>query len=256
MRDQLRRAAIRNRARLAPFIGLFKAIERYRAERRLRIRHPGARMIAPGDLDREIYGSSLGQDRFAIESFPPGFSGVFLDIGCNHPVVGNNSWSLERAGWTGYAFDPQSRFRQDWAECRRTPFFQAAIGATPGVADFVEFEVREGWEHVLSGFLETADRVQLEARPHRVVKVRTGPVASFVPELRAVDLALIDVEGAENAVLDGLGSIRPGLIIIENNRVPGGDEDLRSRLIGNGYEFVARLGHVDDAFLAGEQGTA
>ena len=43
------------------------------------------------------------QDKFAYYLIGP--EGVFLDIGCYNPVIGNNTKGLEEAGWTGLLFD-------------------------------------------------------------------------------------------------------------------------------------------------------
>lgn len=45
--------------------------------------------------------SQAGQDRFVWEVLGPRDHGTFLDIGANHPVEKNNTWALERMGWTG-----------------------------------------------------------------------------------------------------------------------------------------------------------
>lgn len=65
-----------------------------------------------------------------------------------------------------------------------------------------------------------------------------------------VDFLSIDVEGYEQHVLQGIDfekiSIR--CIVIENNRIRRGDDALRSMIIQNGYDYVARLG-CDDVFV-------
>lgn len=54
------------------------------------------------------------QDRFAY--YLIGKKGTFLDIGCNHPMQGNNTKALEEAGWSGLLFD----IREKWVDlCRQ-----------------------------------------------------------------------------------------------------------------------------------------
>ena len=64
---------------------------------------------------------------------------------------------------------------------------------------------------------------------------------------------MIDVEGAEREVLEGirLDSVRPRWILIENNRRPGGDGALRRDILADGYRMVARLGSADASTRAG-----
>ncbi len=54
------------------------------------------------------------QDRFAY--YLIGQRGTFLDIGCYHPIMWNNTYALEEAGWTGLLFD----IKEDWVELCRT----------------------------------------------------------------------------------------------------------------------------------------
>lgn len=48
--------------------------------------------------------SQVGQDCFAW-GMNGGRPGTFLDIGCGHPATYNNSYGLEKAGWTGVCID-------------------------------------------------------------------------------------------------------------------------------------------------------
>ncbi len=249
--DRARSFVMRYGDRVRPLIDIAKRARNRRADRRVADRYPGLVLTSYSAQDIERVGgtSAYGQDVFVLDELAPeGFQGVFLDIGCNAPRISNNSYALEQAGWTGYAFDPQGRFADAWQAERETPFIQAAISAEDGVAQFVEFDVVKGWEHELSGFLSAADPVHLEAMPHRIVEVPTSPIRSLVPDPETVDLALIDVEGAEMLVLDGLQGISPRWFIIENNRVTGGDDAIRDRLIAQGYALVARIGSTDDVF--------
>lgn len=47
--------------------------------------------------------SQAGQDAWVHSLL--GDSGTFLDIGCNHPIIISNTYSLERLGWTGFLLD-------------------------------------------------------------------------------------------------------------------------------------------------------
>jgi hypothetical protein len=49
--------------------------------------------------------AQAGQDIFAFLRNNSRSSGVFLDIGCNHPTENNNTYALELAGWTGLNVD-------------------------------------------------------------------------------------------------------------------------------------------------------
>ena len=49
------------------------------------------------------YYSQLGQDVFVLNLL--GKNGIYLEIGCEDPVVINNTYLLEKKGWTGLSVD-------------------------------------------------------------------------------------------------------------------------------------------------------
>lgn len=252
----LKSLVIRHRSRMLGPIRAVKSLQAARSAQHLVRRYPGVEIVDyPTELlERrrdEGFRSQHGQDIFLDALLKPATTpGVFIDIGCNHPLEGSNSAWFESCGWTGHAFDPQARFADDWASLRRTPFVGAAISRDIAERDFVDFTVREGWEHVLSGFSDCVSPAHVRAMPHRVRRVPSGPLRHFLPDLRHVDLMLIDVEGAENEVLDGIGfeELLPRWLMIENDKEPGGSDALRGRILAAGYGYIARIGGTDDLF--------
>lgn len=60
--------------------------------------------------------SQAGQDLFVDAVLNGRRNGVYLDIGCNHPILNSNTYALEtELGWTGWLFDSNSQYI---AECR------------------------------------------------------------------------------------------------------------------------------------------
>ncbi|MEM9267314.1 MAG: FkbM family methyltransferase [Pseudomonadota bacterium] len=203
------------------------------------------------NLRAQGWGSQYGQDHYLLtQVFANQDKGTFVEIGANHPVANNNSHAFEARGWTGYAFDPLSRFEDNWASTRQTPFFRAAVSPDIGTRDFTEFEDCEGWEHQISGFADMTRPEDLEHFSHKTYPVPCGPISHFVPDLGDVTLALIDVEGAELIVLDALELNRRRVhwILIENMRQIGGDPRVRDKLIPLGYRLRARIAATDDLF--------
>ena len=159
----------------------------------------------------------------------------------------------------------RSKREHHWCECGATLDDNTILRAASNIAqfrvgafisrdfaqcDFVDFTVREGWEHILSGFSDCLSPAHVRAMPHRVRQVRTSPLRHFLPDLRHVDLMLVDVEGAENEVLDGIGfeDLLPRWLMIENDKEPGGSDALRGRILAAGYGYIARIGGTDDLF--------
>jgi hypothetical protein len=72
-----------------------------------------------------VFESQAGQDRFVYGIAVAGegrTSGTFLDIGCNDPVMRNNTYALEQAGWTGLLIDCEPLWAAAIKEKRRSPF--------------------------------------------------------------------------------------------------------------------------------------
>ena len=70
--------------------------------------------------------SQAGQDRFVFELL--GSTGTFLDVGCNHPTVINNTYALEQQGWHGLLLDNEPTLRPLIEPQRTSPFHCADTG--------------------------------------------------------------------------------------------------------------------------------
>jgi FkbM family methyltransferase len=195
--------------------------------------------------------SQIGQDYFLWSRFlaalPPG---RFVDIGANRPVADNNSYFLEQQGWSGYAFDPLRALAEEWRQQRTATFVNAAVARRAETRNFMAVSGPAGWEHQLSafeGFVRPDDVAihQTEVYPVRCAPLRDLVAADFTP-----DLVLIDVEGAELVVIDGLDlpTLRPQFVLCENAHVIGGDPAIRGKIEAAGYLLVARIGANDDVF--------
>ncbi len=69
--------------------------------------------------------SQAKQDEWVLSLFPKEYKGTFLDIGCNDPVIINNTLLLEERGWSGFAFDKED-YKKAW-QIRNTPFIQTDV---------------------------------------------------------------------------------------------------------------------------------
>jgi hypothetical protein len=66
------------------------------------------------------------QDEFAYNLFGGKTGGTFIDLACANPIIGNNTYSLEKyCGWTGWCFDiVDVESRDQWSSKRQTKFHQ------------------------------------------------------------------------------------------------------------------------------------
>lgn len=72
--------------------------------------------------------SQAAQDRFAYEII--GDTGTYLEIGANAPVAINNTYGLERLGWTGLSVDNSGESMEAF-ERERKNFFYLTDAAAP-----------------------------------------------------------------------------------------------------------------------------
>jgi hypothetical protein len=81
------------------------------------------------------------QDEFIYNLFNGKQNGFFLDIACGNPVVGNNTYTLEKfCNWKGFCFD-NGRIT-NWAEWRTSPFIM--LNATSNdLTDFLICNIPE-----------------------------------------------------------------------------------------------------------------
>lgn len=162
----------------------------------------------------------------------------------------SNSLFLEEKGWGGIAFDPLSIMEGRWRQERKAAFHRVAIGSQRRDVEFVEIIPKDGWENALSGFREFVRQEDVQMYGSREYLVRTAPLGDFVEEDQGIDVIMIDVEGAESVVLDGIDFelLGPTHMIIENISRIGGGESIRELLTARGYTLVARIGGSDDIF--------
>jgi len=188
------------------------------------------------------FSSQYGQDWYvATQVFPGKKDGLFIDVGANHPTHINNTLYFEKIGWRGFAFEPQTHFADLWKQARTTPCLPYVIGAEKKVVNFNLCE-----SDVLSSVVECDPSMKGSMSAEQV------RLDDFLLErgISRVDFISIDVEGYEMQVLQGIDftKINVGCIVIENNRVRRGDDEMRQIIMKSGFNFVARLG-CDDVFV-------
>jgi FkbM family methyltransferase len=136
-------------------------------------------------MPTEGYYSQRGQDWFvATRLYPDEKQGFFVDIGANHPTFISNSLWFEKQGWTGLAFEPQSKLCSLWKETRNTPCFPWAIGPEESEISFSCVNTDE-WQHALASVsaLERDDKAWYGGAAIERVLVRQRRLDNILQEL-------------------------------------------------------------------------
>lgn len=175
--------------------------------------------------------------------FPDLTTGVFVDVGANHPIEINNTYVFEKKGWKGIAFEPQKELALLWLEARVTPCLSYVLG---DVEKEVVFEFNPE-AHTLSSVsaMDETPRSTNTAIYHQ----RRLDSVLIEAGITHVDFLSIDVEGYEKQVLSGIdfSKIDVTCLILENDEIKLGDDSLRMYMRNCDFRHVARLGG-DDVF--------
>ncbi len=49
--------------------------------------------------------SQLGEEKYILDGFPKNYVGKYLDLGCYHPTKHNNTYLMNKKGWSGINID-------------------------------------------------------------------------------------------------------------------------------------------------------
>lgn len=208
-------------------------------------------------IESKGFRSQYGQDHLLVEhGLIPDKAGTFIDIGCNHPVEGSNSFYFERfCGFKGIAIDPLGNFKDAWAKDRPgTVFVKSFVSDSNDDLDFVEVSGNLGWEDKLSGAAETVrlSGKSVKAKTSKIQPARLRDILSDNNFDFGVSVLFVDVEGHELNVLKSAdwSQNKPGSIVIENTGSLKTQETLRQFISQKGYTFLARLDIADDVWIS------
>ena len=161
------------------------------------------------------------QDEFVYNIFRGKKDGVFLDISCGNPIIGSNSYTLEKyCNWSGYGFDIYDVNKAyGWNEKRNAKFVQMDVTSEqmtewlktniPAdlVIDYISLDV-DSWGKNLA--LETLRRV-LDAGVKFKAMTFEHEYHGFGPEIRDEQRRLLTAQGMEMLFEDNkLWSMPPG----------------------------------------------
>lgn len=197
---------------------------------------------------RESYGQ-LGEDiaiRHILENDFKLFKGVYLDVGCNHPIVFSNTFSLYLNNWTGVVVD----LNKDLIDLHRKER-KKDVQINEAISDKNEnVKVFEFDSHLINSidpafYEKFKETNELVSEPKTVTTVTLNQILEQ-NNITSIDLLCIDVEGHDLQVLKSidLKKYRPKLIVIEMHGFTFEniqENEIYCHLKANNYHFSGYL---------------
>ena len=145
------------------------------------------------------------------------FNGVYIDVGCNHPIVGNNTFLLYQKGWSGINIDLDSH------NIKMFNYFRPKDYNPNSAVSNAEEEVNLFYYHERSSINTISNEVHYsrKKKAKEIKKIRSTTLDSVIVNSpysnKKINFLSIDVEGNELNVLKGfdLKKYYPEVIVIE-----------------------------------------
>lgn len=156
-----------------------------------------------------------------IEYFPADYKGVLLEVGAAHPTMASISFPFRSLGWDVISVEPNPEFMNNFNELNLPLLGYAACAEDKGKTTFKispnsfscsALEIKENYV----GFMDWTDS------HYRTIEVEALKLNTILqrhhPDLKNIDILLVDVEGWELEVLDGfdLEKFNPKIVCLEN----------------------------------------
>ena len=161
---------------------------------------------------RIIY-ANWGVDIIVDAIFKNKNKGIYIDIGCHHPLINNNTYILYKRGWSGINIDLDFSSIEMFNYFRPNDFnYKVALSSQKGEADLFFFHNRAPKNTLNKTNGKGAKLVK---------KIKTDTLDNIIKHsklsIKGIDFLSIDVEGNELEVLKGLNikKYKPKVIVLE-----------------------------------------
>jgi FkbM family methyltransferase len=163
--------------------------------------------------------SQCGED-LAIASYLPERYGMYVDVGAGHPVIGSNTFKLDKRGFEGIIIEPISKFAFEFKRRNsKVKIYQNICSDNTSETPFFEFEK----SFLSTSSIEDSERLiksgEVLVQQSRITPIRLSDLnLSVTPEFPS--FLDIDTEGTDLSVLRSNDWIkfRPRIVLVETHR--------------------------------------
>lgn len=181
--------------------------------------------------------------------------GVYVDIGCWHPIKASNTYYFYLRGWKGICIDPNPDLKTFFNKYRKKDIFvNAAISNSNEPLTY--YHLQEAYDSMNTVDLEFIKSYSLESKIKSSIEIPsiglTSVLDNYLKETDRLDFFDIDVEGFDMEVLQSNDweKYRPKIIMIESRS--NVKEDITSKIVTYLNEKAYRL--IGKTIIEGDLG--
>lgn len=190
--------------------------------------------------------SQYGEDLFLTHllGYERG-DGVYVDVGCFHPVFLSNTYIFSQRGWQGFCIDANPDWSAAWSRYRPADrFINAAIAPRPSSMLYVRNKKYPAMNQLMPA--ESFDESHFPVDQFSTERVQAAPLGDVLRNAgapRDIDLLSIDCEGLDLAILQTLSfdEYSPRVLCVEDHEVST-ETAVHLFLRSRGYVMRAMLG--------------
>ena len=141
--------------------------------------------------------------------------GVYIDVGCNHPIKYNNTYLLHKKGWSGINIDLDKTSINEFNIMRKNDYnVQELVGSTDGEEKEIYYYHERSAINTVSE--ELAEKRQ--TKPREIIKKKTKSLNQIIKdspfENKKIDFMSIDIENHEYEVLKNFNFLKYKIDVI------------------------------------------
>ncbi|MDA9177515.1 FkbM family methyltransferase [Candidatus Pelagibacter sp.] len=162
------------------------------------------------NLLKKIYYEKYSKKSYSISSvdliigrlFSNKSKGIYIDVGCNHPIKYNNTYLLHKKGWSGINIDLDKKSIHEFNKMRKNDYnVQELVGS-------VDNEEKDIYYYHERSAINTISKVLADKRltkPKEIIKKKTKSLNTIIKNSpyanKKINFMSIDIENYEYEVL-------------------------------------------------------
>lgn len=177
---------------------------------------------------------------------------TYIDVGCYHPAIDNNTYFLYKMGWRGTLVDPNPALRNEILSYRFLDLFlELAVDSTPGTKEFMMFNDANSTNTLDKEFVERLKKSSGQ-EIKKILNVECLTLdqvfEKHIERFKSSPLVLnIDIEGMDYDVITSYSFKHRPLFILIEDEILGSFEGSRMKTFMESKDYAI----VSANFLTG-----